>query len=111
MEILGGDLIYFHTIQEFCASNYFCQLLRMMKTYPSFLNKDYGIVGYRRSWGHECVDLHDEHDQLITIPLAWTDAAAPDPFVVKASGRSYFRTEDLIRLVHFIEGFRQKTDI
>ena len=100
--------------QAQCIAPFVSQLpqkVRITHPFHPLYNKDYGLVGYRRSWGHECVDLHDEHDQLITIPLAWTDAAAPDPFVVKASGRSYFRTEDLIRLVHFIDGFGQKTDI
>ncbi len=86
------------------------QKVRITHPFHPLYNKEYGLVSYRRSWGHECVDLHDEHEQLITIPLAWTDAAAPDPFVVMASGRSCFRTEDLIRLVHLIEGFRQKPD-
>jgi len=68
--------------------------------------KKYGLVGYRRSWRNEYVDLHDEQEQLISVPLAWTDAAERDPFVVMAAGRSYFRTEDLVRLVHLIEGLK-----
>jgi hypothetical protein len=68
--------------------------------------KQYGLIGYRRSWGHECVDLHDEQDEVITVPIGWTDAAEPDPFVVVSAGRSNFRVQDLVRLVHLIEGLK-----
>ena len=80
------------------------QKVRIIHPFHPRYNQKYGLVGYRRSWGHEYVDLHDEQEQLVTVPLAWTDAAVPDPFVVIAAGRCYFRTEDLIRLVHLIEG-------
>ena len=30
-----------------------------------------------------------------------------DPFLVVAAGRSYFRVEDLLRLVELIEGLRE----
>jgi Family of unknown function (DUF5372) len=32
------------------------------------------------------------------LPARWTSLAAPDPFVIAAAGRAYFRVEDLIRL-------------
>jgi Family of unknown function (DUF5372) len=32
------------------------------------------------------------------LPARWTSMAAPDPFVLVAAGRAYFRLEDLIRL-------------
>jgi hypothetical protein len=68
--------------------------------------KQYDLVNYKRSWGHECIDLHDDHDGIITVPIGWTDAAEPDPFVVVSAGRSHFRVEDLVRLVHLIEGLQ-----
>jgi len=36
------------------------------------------------------------------VPLAWTDAAAVDPFVRQAAGRSVFRVADLLTMVQFI---------
>jgi hypothetical protein len=68
--------------------------------------RQYGLVNYRRSWGNKCVDLHDEQDEIITVPIGWTDAVEPDPFVVVSAGRSNFRVEDLVRLVHLIEGLK-----
>ena len=69
-------------------------------------SKQYDLINYKKSWGQKCVDLHDDQNGLITVPIGWTDAAEPDPFVVVSAGRSYFRVEDLIRLVHLIEGFK-----
>lgn len=82
------------------------QKVRITHPFHPLYNKEYGLLGYRRSWRNECVDLHDENNQLIAVPIAWSDAAAPDPFVVVAAGRSYFRTEDLVRLVDLIDGLK-----
>ena len=70
-------------------------------------SKQFVLVNYRRSWGHECVDLHDEKEGLLTVPIGWTDAAEPDPFVMVSAGRSHFRVEDLVRLVYLIEGLKK----
>ncbi|MCG7853002.1 MAG: Y4bD/Y4pK family protein [Methanosarcinaceae archaeon] len=82
------------------------QKVRITHPFHPLYDKEYGLLGYRRSWRNECVDLHDENDQVIAVPIRWTDAAPPDPFVVVAGGRSYFRTEDLVRLVNLIDGLK-----
>ena len=62
------------------------------------------LVGYRRSWGKECVDCYDEKGGLVTVPLQWTDATGvEDPFLVVSAGRSYFRVEDLLVLSELIK--------
>ncbi len=80
--------------------------MRITHPFHPLYNKEFGLLGYRRSWRNEHVDLHDENDQLIAVPIKWTDAATLDPFVVVADGRSHFRTEDLVRLVHLIDGLK-----
>jgi hypothetical protein len=40
------------------------------------------------------------------LPARWTSLAAPDPFVIAAAGRAYFRPEDLIRLAQQITELR-----
>jgi hypothetical protein len=34
----------------------------------------------------------------VALPAAWTDVTAPDPFVLVASGRAFFRAADLVEL-------------
>ena len=77
-------------------------------THPFHPNhsKQYNLLTYKRSWGHESVDLQDDQGRIITVPIGWTDAAEPDPFVVISEGRSHFRVEDLVRLVHLIEDLK-----
>jgi hypothetical protein len=60
------------------------------------------LVRYRRSWGRESVDGWRPGGNVMTVPLAWTDACAPDPFAVVSGGRSYFRVEDLVGLVRLV---------
>jgi len=49
------------------------------------------------------VDLQAQGERLITVPLAWMDAAEPDPFYLVSAGRSYFRIEDLVLLADLLE--------
>ena len=66
--------------------------------------EQFELAEYRASWGKECVECLDRDARVILIPLAWTDAAnEADPFVALATGRSYFRVEDLMRLAEMIE--------
>jgi hypothetical protein len=55
------------------------------------------------------VYFYNEENSLIAIPTAWTDAAAPDPFVAIAAGRACFRTEDLIQLAELVVFCKSKT--
>jgi hypothetical protein len=54
--------------------------------------QDFEFVVYRQNWGEDRVHLHDEDGQLFSLPAAWTDAVAADPFVVVAAGRAPFTT-------------------
>ena len=40
------------------------------------------------------------------FPAGWTDAAAADPFVAVAAGRSPFRVQDLLVLAGLLERLR-----
>jgi len=37
------------------------------------------------------------------LPASWTDAVAPDPFVVVADGRSPVRIDDMLRLALLLQ--------
>ncbi len=56
-----------------------------------------------RGRGVERAHFYHEDGRQESIPVAWTDLAAQDPFVVLSAGRAYFRVEDLLRLSTLIE--------
>jgi hypothetical protein len=56
------------------------------------------LVARGREWGEDRVYYRDQNGHMRFLPARWTNLAAPDPFVVTAAGRAYFRLEDLIRV-------------
>jgi Family of unknown function (DUF5372) len=56
------------------------------------------LVAQNREYGEERVYYRDQDGRMRFLPVRWTSLAAPDPFVLAAAGRAYFRLEDLIRL-------------
>jgi hypothetical protein len=61
------------------------------------------LVMQRHTWGEQRVFFHDQHGHLQSMPTAWTGAAAPDPFVVRAAGRALFRPHDLLALARLCQ--------
>ena len=64
------------------------------------------MLEYRKNWGEDRVYYYDAEGQLQSILASCTDAGGVDPFVEVAAGRSYFRYEDLLRLVDLLERLR-----
>ena len=46
----------------------------------------------------------DSRGRQFSLPVGWTDAAEPDPFVTMAAGRCAFRLADLVELRRLIDG-------
>jgi hypothetical protein len=72
--------------------------------------RDFEFVAYRQNWGEDRVHLHDENGQLFSLPAAWTDVAAADPFVVIAAGRCPFTTDGLLALADLVGRLRARRD-
>jgi uncharacterized protein DUF5372 len=68
--------------------------------------REYLVVAVRQTWGEDRVFFLDEDGTQRSLPSAWTDAAAPDPFVVVAAGRSAFRVADLLDVAALLDGPR-----
>lgn len=62
---------------------------------------------WRQSWGENRVYYHDANGRLCSFPASFTNLAPLDPFVELAAGRSYFRVDDLLRLIQVIAGVRE----
>ena len=54
------------------------------------------------------VHLHDQDGVPFSLPAAWTDVAAVDPFVVIAEGRCPFTTTGLLGLADLVDGLRDR---
>jgi hypothetical protein len=72
--------------------------------------RDFEFVEYRQNWGEDRVYLHDADGQLFSLPAAWTDAAAADPFVVVAAGRCAFTADSLLGVADLVDRFRARRD-
>jgi Family of unknown function (DUF5372) len=68
------------------------------------------FVACRQNWGEDRVHLHDENGQLFSLPAAWTDVTAADPFVVIAAGRCPFTTAGLVALADLVDWLRAQRD-
>lgn len=63
---------------------------------------------YRRlNWGVDRVYYHDSSGRLRSLPAAWTSVVAPDPVIIIAAGRAYFRVEDLLAMVALVAELRE----
>jgi uncharacterized protein DUF5372 len=66
--------------------------------------REFVFVAARQTWGEDRVFVLDEDGTQRSLPGAWTDVAAPDPFVVVAAGRSPFRVADLLDVAAVLDG-------
>jgi hypothetical protein len=64
------------------------------------------MVTRNREYGEERVYYRDQNGRMRFLPVRWTSLAAPDPFVLAAAGKAYFRLEDLIRLAEQVKELR-----
>jgi hypothetical protein len=83
------------------------QRFRVTHPFHPLSNREFELLQYRRVWGRDHVVFVDDQGRTIALPVAWTDVLGVcDPFVAASAGRSYFRVEDLARLVELIKGLR-----
>ena len=74
----------------------------------SLFGRRFELPTVRQTRGEDRVcfcDEHgcDEHGVLKALPAGWTGAGTPDPPVVLAAGRAYFRPEDPMAPSQLIE--------
>jgi len=80
--------------------------VRVTHPFHPLAGREYELAEHRRDWGEDRVCLHDGSGLLFCLPAGWTDAAAPDPFVVIADGRCPFTTGDLLAVADLIDRSR-----
>jgi hypothetical protein len=65
--------------------------------------KSYHLLAYKHTWGEDRVYYHDEDGKLSQVPVSYTNAIEPDPYVVVNAGQSAFRVLDLLELCRLID--------
>ena len=84
--------------------------MRVTHPFHPLAGRDFEFVACRQNWGEDRVHLHDENGQLFSLPAAWTDVVAADPFVVIAAGRCPFTTDGLLAVADLVGRFRARRD-
>jgi hypothetical protein len=65
--------------------------------------EEFELLVRRRGFHQDVVEGRDAGGVPVSVPLAFTDAAAEeDPFLAVSAGRSLFRAEDLLRLAEIL---------
>jgi hypothetical protein len=66
--------------------------------YHPLCGQTFELATRNKEFGEDRVFYRNPDGRMRYLPARWTSLAAPDPFVIGAAGRAYFRLEDLIRL-------------
>ena len=74
----------------------------MTHPFHPWFGREFEFAKRRKNWRDDRVYVFDEAGQMVSLPAAWTDAVAEDPFVTVAAGRSPFRTVDLLKLAELV---------
>ncbi len=84
--------------------------MRVTHRFHPLFGRDFEFVAHRQNWGEDRVHLHDENGHLFSLPAGWTDAVAPDPFVVVAAGRCPFTAGGLLAVADLADRLRAQRD-
>ena len=84
--------------------------MRVTHPFHPLVGQDFEFIEHRLNWGEDRVCLRDGNGELFSLPAAWTDAVAPDPFMVMAAGRCPFTTDDLLAVADLVDRFRTRRD-
>ena len=76
--------------------------MRVTHRFHPLFGQSFEFVKRRQAWQSDLVYFLDAAGELVSVPAAWTDLVAPDPFVVVAAGRAAFRAEDLVQLADLV---------
>lgn len=82
----------------------------MTHPFHPWFGREFVLVGVRQNWSEDRAFFLDEDAVQHSLPVGWTDAVDPDPFVVAAAGRCAFRVTDLHALVVLLDGLRSDTN-
>lgn len=65
----------------------------------------------RLNWGEDRVMYYDAQGRLRSVLASWTDVPVQDLFAQASDGRSWFRTDDLLRLCALVDEWQGGSDV
>ena len=80
--------------------------MRIVHPFHPLSGREFVLVSERHDRHGDRVWYLDAEGGTRSVPRAWTDLAAPEPFVVMAGGRAHFRPADLVELAGLIAEIR-----
>ena len=80
--------------------------VRVVHPFHPWSGRELEFVQRRRTWDVDRVFFRVPGGDVMSLPAAWTDAVAPDPFVVAAGGGVPFRTADLLAAADLVARLR-----
>ena len=78
----------------------------MTHPYHRLCGQTFELAAQNKEFGEDRVFYRDTNARMRYLPARWTSLAAPDPFVMAAAGRAYFRLENLIHVAELIQDLR-----
>jgi hypothetical protein len=78
--------------------------VRVTHPFHPLFGQEFVFITTRQAWGRWRVQYYDVEGVMRSLPAAWTDAGAIDPFVVRAAGRSILHVIDLVALTELVAG-------
>ena len=85
-------------------------VFRVTHPYHPLFSRQFEAVGYWERGGERRLYFYNGDRRLVSIPLAFTNLATPDPFLVRSAGRSLFRIKDLLELSRLIKTINLKAE-
>ncbi|MGD0069366.1 MAG: DUF5372 family protein [Streptosporangiaceae bacterium] len=76
--------------------------MRVTHRFHPLSGQSFEFVKRLQTWQSDLVYFLDAAGELASVPAAWTDLAALDPFAVVAAGRAVFRAGDLAELADLV---------
>lgn len=80
--------------------------MRVIHPFHPLAGQEFDFAFRRSNWGEDRVFVFTADGGVRSFPAGWTDAAAADPFVAMAAGRSPFRVQDLLALAGLLQRLR-----
>lgn len=68
------------------------------------------VATRKLNWGEDRVMYFDARGRLRSVLTSWTDLVEADRFTVASAGRSWFRTDDLLRLSALVRALLQREE-